>query len=292
MGLCILSLLNLFAFLIFTSVHARGVRGPNKYSFKRNYNVTWGLNNALLLNQETEVQLSMDQKSGSGFESYNHYKSGLFHMRIKVPEKNSIGIVTAFYLSSPRSAVNDKHDELDFEFLGSNGPPYTLQTNVFVNGQGGREQKIKLWFNPTKHFHSYKILWNQFRVVFYVDDIPIRVFKNNAKLGVSYPSKPMRVIGSLWNPESWASNGIKTDWSQAPFKAKFQDFNIHGCTLQTRGNKNCHSSKLWWNGKKYQSLNVREQRAYQNVRRKYITYDYCSDRSRHPKTPPECRRKK
>lgn len=69
-------------------------------------------------------------------------------------------------LSSPRSAVNDKHDELDFEFLGSNGPPYTLQTNVFVNGQGGREQKIKLWFNPTKHFHSYKILWNQFRVVY------------------------------------------------------------------------------------------------------------------------------
>ena len=64
MGFCILSLLNLFAFLIFTSMHARGVRGPNKYSFKRNYNVTWGLNNALLLNQETEVQLSMDQKSG------------------------------------------------------------------------------------------------------------------------------------------------------------------------------------------------------------------------------------
>jgi len=70
MGFCILSLLNLFAFLIFTSVqargsvHARGVRGPNKYNFKRNYNVTWGLNNALLLNQETELQLSMDQKSG------------------------------------------------------------------------------------------------------------------------------------------------------------------------------------------------------------------------------------
>ena len=124
-----------------------------------------------------------------------------------------------------------------------------------------------------------------------MDDIPIRVFENNAKIGVSYPSKPMRVIGSLWNPESWASNGIKTDWSQAPFKTKFQDFKIHGCT-QTGGNKNCHSSKLWWNSKKYQSLNVREQRAYQNVRRKFMTYDYCSDRSRHPKTPPECRRNK
>ena len=71
MGFCILSLLNLFAFLIFTSsvhargsVHAREVRGPNKYSFNQNYKITWGHKNVLLLNQETEVQLSMDQKSG------------------------------------------------------------------------------------------------------------------------------------------------------------------------------------------------------------------------------------
>lgn len=157
--------------------------------------------------------------------------------------------------------------------------------------------KKKLWKNGVltladKIILNIMSLWHIWLLRFYVDDIPIRVFKNKAKLGVSYPSKPMRVIGSLWNPESWASNGIKTDWSQAPFKAKFQDFKIHGCTLQTRGNKNCHSSKLWWNSKKYQSLNVREQREYQNVRRKYMTYDYCSDRSRHPKTPLECRRNK
>ena len=150
----------------------------------------------------------------------------------------------------------------------------------------------KLWKNGvltlTDNYFDIMSLWHIWLLKFYVDDIPIRVYKNNAKLGVSYPSKPMRVIGSLWNPESWVSNGIKTDWSQAPFKAKFQDFKIHGCT--TVGNKNCHSSKFWWNSKKYQGLNVREQRAYQDIRRKYMTDDYCSDRSRHPKTPPECRR--
>ena len=149
---------------------------------------------------------------------------------------------------------------------------------------------MKKWC-PNINWQNYfdiMSLWHIWLLKFYVDDIPIRVYKNNAKLGVSYPSKPMRVIGSLWNPESWVSNGIKTDWSQAPFKAKFQDFKIHGCT--TVGNKNCHSSKFWWNSKKYQGLNVREQRAYQNIRRKYMTDDYCSDRSRHPKTPPECRR--
>jgi hypothetical protein len=35
---------------------------------------------------------------GAGFESKLHYGSGSFHMRIKLPDKNSIGVVTAFYV--------------------------------------------------------------------------------------------------------------------------------------------------------------------------------------------------
>lgn len=37
---------------------------------------------------------------GSGFGSKMAYGSGLFQMRIKVPNRNSAGIVTAFYVSS------------------------------------------------------------------------------------------------------------------------------------------------------------------------------------------------
>ncbi|XP_058199798.1 xyloglucan endotransglucosylase/hydrolase protein 2-like [Rhododendron vialii] len=257
-------------------------------SFDVNYYVTWGSSNVLSLNDGGEIQLSMDKSSGSGFASKQSYGSGFFHMRIKLPDKDSAGVVTAYYLTSH----TDKHDELDFEFLGNReGRPYTLQTNVFSNGEGNREQRIHLWFDPTADFHDYKVLWNQHLIVFYVDDIPFRVFKNNANIGVSYPTQPMQVEASLWDGDSWATDGgqTKTNWSQAPFKAHFQGFNIDGCpSSSTTTQGQCYSSNFWWNQEKYWKLDSNQQKAYENVRNNYMTYDYCSDRPRYPKPPAEC----
>lgn len=172
-------------------------------------------------NQGKEVQLSMDKSSGffflfnktnapsciliiwdvpvywllhilqtgSGFESKNHYSSGFFQIRMKLPPKDidTSGVVTAFFVpflifySSQNihfhftwigifKSVNmfcflpyifvyrlqltskgNTQDELDFEFLGNKqGKPILLQTYLFTNGKGDREQKIVTWFDPLR----------------------------------------------------------------------------------------------------------------------------------------------
>ncbi|WCJ38040.1 Xyloglucan endotransglucosylase/hydrolase [Euphorbia peplus] len=258
-------------------------------SFDQNYKVTWGNDHVIPLNQGTQVQLFMDKSSGAGFESKLSYGSGFIHMRIKLPDKDSAGVVTAFYLTSK----GDNHDELDFEFLGNReGKPITLQTNVFANGLGNREQRVSLWFDPTADFHDYKILWNEHQIVYFVDDIPIRVFKNNTKKGVSYPSHPMQVEVSLWDGSDWATDGgqTKINWAHAPFKAFFQGFDTNGCSIQQSSTNlsPCFSQNYWWNSEKYWKLDNAQQKAYENVKNKYLSYDYCNDKTRFSTIPPEC----
>ncbi|KAK9053547.1 hypothetical protein SSX86_024621 [Deinandra increscens subsp. villosa] len=264
-------------------------------SFDENYNVTWGDDHVLFLNQGREVRLLLDETSGAGFTSKSYYGSGYFHMKIKLPANDSGGLVTAFYLYL-NSSVHDKlvHDELDFEFLGNRpDKPIILQTNVFTNGVGNRERRFSLWFDPTADFHYYKILWNHHQIVFFVDDIPIRVFKNNIIKGVGYPNRTMQVVVSLWDGSNWATDGgqVKADYSNGPFEAHFQDFNIHGCLSPlTKPNNNCFSQDYWWNAENYWILNSHQQKAYEFVTKTYMIYNYCTDGigRRKPKDYQEC----
>nr|XP_016455861.1 PREDICTED: xyloglucan endotransglucosylase/hydrolase protein 9-like isoform X1 [Nicotiana tabacum] len=240
-----------------------------------------------------QVMLTLDNASGCGFQSKNKYMFGKASAQIKLVDGDSAGTVIAFYMSSEGA----NHDELDFEFLGNvSGEPYLVQTNVYANGTGDREQRHSLWFDPTADFHTYSFFWNHHTIIFSVDDIPIRVFKNTEKKGVAYPkNQGMGVYGSLWNADDWATQGgrVKTNWSHSPFVATFRAFEIDACDLSgedtvAAGAKCGKLAQCWWDKPAMRELNKSKKRQFKMVQSKHLVYDYCKDTARFTQMPKEC----
>ncbi|GAA0165960.1 hydrolase [Lithospermum erythrorhizon] len=249
-------------------------------NFYQDFDLTWGGNRPKIFGGGKLLSLSLDKISGSGFKSKREYLFGRIDMQLKLVAGNSAGTVTAYYLSSQ----GPTHDEIDFEFLGNvTGQPYILHTNVFSQGKGDREQQFYLWFDPTKNFHTYSIIWNPQHIVFLVDNTPIREFRNAESLGVPFPkSQPMRIYSSLWNADDWATRGglVKTDWSKAPFTAYYRNFNV-----QTGNSK--FTNGAWQN----QQLDAYSRRRLRWVQKNFMIYNYCQDHKRFPQGGPvECRR--
>ncbi|GAV59601.1 Glyco_hydro_16 domain-containing protein/XET_C domain-containing protein, partial [Cephalotus follicularis] len=239
------------------------------------------------------LTLSLDKISGSAFQSKNEYLFAYVNMQLKLVPGNSAGTVTSYYLTSQGSVW----DEIDFEFLGNlTGNPYTVHTNVITRGEGDREQQFRLWFDPTADFHTYSILWNTLAIIFFVDGTPIRLFKNLESKGVPFPkTQPMRIHSSLWNADDWATRGglVKTDWTQAPFKASFRDFNAQQACIWTAKRSICNSSsprknstsKAWL----IHELDSASLKRLKWVQLNHMIYNYCIDIKRFPRgLPPEC----
>nr|GEX68898.1 putative concanavalin A-like lectin/glucanase domain, xyloglucan endotransglucosylase/hydrolase [Tanacetum cinerariifolium] len=150
------------------------------------------------------------------------------------------GTVTTFYLSSQGAG----HDEIDFEFLGnSSGNPYTIHTNVYSQGKGDKEQQFHLWLLVT-------IVWNSQRIIFLIDNIPVRVFNNHEASGVPFPkTQPMRMYASHCNSDNWATQGgrVKTYWTKGPFNASYSKFNANAnrIGLNSKSTSSENENQAW-----------------------------------------------
>nr|GEU53534.1 putative concanavalin A-like lectin/glucanase domain, xyloglucan endotransglucosylase/hydrolase [Tanacetum cinerariifolium]GEV71231.1 putative concanavalin A-like lectin/glucanase domain, xyloglucan endotransglucosylase/hydrolase [Tanacetum cinerariifolium] len=235
-------------------------------SFYDYMDITFGGERAKILNGGQDLSLSLDQYSGSGFQSKHEYLFGRFDMQLKLVRDNSAGTVTTFYVSAG-------HDEIDFEFLGnSTGNPYTIHTNVYSQGKGNKEQ--------------------QFHLCFLIDNIPVRVFNNHEAAGVPFPkSQPMRVYASLWNADDWATQGgrVKTDWTKAPFTTSYRKFNANANKVgpNSESTSSEHETQAW----RTQDIDAAGRNRIRWVQNKHMIYNYCNDKKRFPiGLPVECKR--
>ncbi|XP_022886500.1 probable xyloglucan endotransglucosylase/hydrolase protein 8 [Olea europaea var. sylvestris] len=286
------SCFNLFFIAILFTLFGKLSKAADSNSFEDNFSKSCPDNNFETSDDGSTWSLSLDKQAGCGFITKQRYRFGWFSMKLKLVGGDSAGVVTAYYMCT-ENAAGPERDELDFEFLGNrSGQPYLLQTNVYKNGTGGREMRHSLWFDPTEDFHSYSILWNNHQIVFFVDRVPIRVYKNANYTNNFFPNeKPMYLFSSIWNADDWATRGglERTDWEKAPFVSSYKDFTADGCQWEDPFPA-CVSTTTdnWWDQYNAWHLSEGNKKDFAWVQRNLVIYDYCKDTERYPTLPEEC----
>ncbi|OIV92973.1 hypothetical protein TanjilG_20635 [Lupinus angustifolius] len=264
--------------------------------FSDGYSPLFGDANVVRTSDDNGVKLLLDRYTGSGFISSNMYQYGFFSANIKLPSNYSAGVCVAFYTSNG-DVFEKSHDELDFEFLGNiAGKPWRFQTNLYGNGSThrGREERYRLWFDPTKEYHRYSILWTPKNVIFYIDEVPIREVLQSEKMGADYPSKPMSLYATIWDASNWATSGgkYKVNYKYAPFVTEFKDLVLKGCSVdpiqEVPYGKACTNQHADLEAQDYAAMTPMRRHAMRRFRQRFMYYSYCYDTLRYHVPPPEC----
>ncbi|KAG5538881.1 hypothetical protein RHGRI_019430 [Rhododendron griersonianum] len=285
----------LLSLLLFQLVYvATGAFNVTTIPFNKGFSPLWGDGNVVRSSDDQSVSLVLNQYTGSGFKSSDLYNHGFFSARIKLPSEYTAGIVVAFYTTNG-DVFKKTHDELDFEFLGNiRGKRWRFQTNVYGNGSTsrGREERYYLWFDPSKEFHRYSILWTNKNIIFYIDEVPIREIQSDAMAG-DFPSKPMSLYATIWDASNWATSGgkYKVNYKYAPFVAEFTDLALHGCAIdpiQEVLASACSQKDDQLENNNYASVTPKQRVAMKKFRKNYMYYSYCYDTIRYSTPLPEC----
>lgn len=158
------------------------------------------------------------------------YGYGDFEVRMK-PAK-VVGSVSTFFTYTDKwnktNGVENKHDEIDIEFIGKDTTK--VQFNYFVDGVGGHEHFYNLGFDASEEFHNYGFRWEEDCITWLVDGKTAYQVKKTAKNPL--PSMPGRILSSYWpcSAEGWSgkfsgTNGKTTDyeWIKSNAQTSYAD---------------------------------------------------------------------
>ncbi|WP_095588107.1 family 16 glycosylhydrolase [Actibacterium ureilyticum] len=150
-----------------------------------------------------EVTLNLDGAdrdgkpfTGAEIQSDDFYGYGSYEVTMQAAAGS--GAVSSFFLFSSEFFGADKHNEIDFEFLGND------TTKVNINYYYGNEKlgdngsvQIDLGFDAAAGMHDYRIDWQPDAIRWFVDGVLIyEVREDTAPLPI--PDEDMKVYMNLW----------------------------------------------------------------------------------------------
>ncbi|KAJ0112751.1 hypothetical protein Patl1_03588 [Pistacia atlantica] len=234
-----------FFSFVFTTSSAFNV---STISFDEGYSHLFGEGNLVRSPDGRNARLILNRASGAGFISSRLYNHGFFSAMIKLPSYYTAGICVAFYVSRR------------------------------VSTHRGREERYRLWFDPSKEYHRYSILWTANNIIFYIDEVPIREVVRTPAMGSDFPSKPMSLYATIWDASSWATSGgrNKVNYKYGPFTAEFKELVLEGCPVDPIEEfpfKDCLNTETQLSAKEYPTplpecvIVPSEQRRFKNTGR-------------------------
>ena len=116
-----------------------------------------------------------DTNYGAEIRTHQGYLYGYFGARIKA-FKHAGTVQSVFTYNGGPYYI---WDEIDIEILGKDTTH--VQFNYYSNGKGGHEYWHDLGFDASEDFHDYGFKWEENKITWYVDFIP--VYATEAKLG-------------------------------------------------------------------------------------------------------------
>ena len=223
----------------FSKGESEEVFGSDGWSNGQPFNAVWKKENVTY--SDGLMHLSIKDEEATDNETvYPHtageartkklYGYGDFEVRMK-PAK-VVGTVSTFFTYTDEwnkvDGVENKHDEIDIEFLGKDTTK--VQFNYFVGGEGSHEYMYNLGFDASKEFHNYGFRWEKDCITWLVDGKTAYQVKGTGVADI--PSQSGRILASYWpsSAESWSgkyagNNTATTDyqWIKASGETIYAD---------------------------------------------------------------------
>jgi len=169
-----------------------------------NDNITYSDGKMKLSIQDKEAEADGVTYPHTAGEARTHKLYGYGDYEVRMKPTNVVGSVSTFFTYTDKwnkvNGVENKHDEIDIEFLGKDTTK--VQFNYFVGGQGGHEHMHDLGFDASQGFHNYGFRWAEKSITWFVDGQP--VYQVNKDNPAELPSQNGRMMASYW-PSSLAS---------------------------------------------------------------------------------------